>query len=40
MEQDPNLLTEDNLTAAYGIYVYHIEAKGIGNKTESQVLIK
>ena len=35
-----NLLTEDNLTAAYGIYVYHIEAKGIGDKIGKLALIK
>jgi hypothetical protein len=25
-----NLLTENNLTPASGIYIYHIEAEGIG----------
>ena len=35
-----DLLTKDNLTAAYGIYVYHIEAKGIGDKIGKLALIK
>ena len=35
-----DLLTKDNLTAAYGIYVYHIEASGIGEKIGKLAIIK
>ena len=35
-----DLLTKDNLTAAYGIYVYHIEAAGIGEKIGKLAIIK
>ena len=35
-----DLLTKDNLTAAYGIYVYHIEATGIGEKIGKLAIIK
>ena len=35
-----DLLTKDNLTAAYGIYVYHIEAEGIGEKIGKLAIIK
>ena len=35
-----DLLTKDNLTAAYGIYVYHIEAAGIGEKIGKVAIIK
>ena len=35
-----DLLTKDNLTVAYGIYVYHIEAKGIGEKIGKLAIIK
>ncbi|QQS36540.1 MAG: hypothetical protein IPM56_00890 [Ignavibacteriales bacterium] len=35
-----NLLTRDNLSASYGIYIYHIEAPGIGTKTGKFAIIK
>jgi hypothetical protein len=35
-----DLLTKDNLTAAYGIYVYHIDASGIGEKIGKLAIIK
>ncbi len=35
-----DLLTEDNLTAAYGIYVYHVEADGVGEKVGKLAIIK
>ena len=35
-----DLLTEDNLTAAYGIYVYHVEADGFGEKVGKLAIIK
>jgi len=35
-----DLLTKDNLSIAYGIYIYHIEAKGIGEKTGKFAVIK
>ncbi|MEO9885578.1 MAG: hypothetical protein ABJR05_05175 [Balneola sp.] len=35
-----NMLTKDNLEIAYGIYIYHVEAKGIGNKTGKFAVIK
>ena len=35
-----DLLTKDNLTAAYGIYVYHIEAAGVGEKIGKLAIIK
>jgi hypothetical protein len=35
-----NMLTKDNLEIAYGIYLYHVEAKGIGNKTGKFAVIK
>tara|TARA_B100001996_G_scaffold287271_1_gene227514 strand:+ start:21 stop:1319 length:1299 start_codon:yes stop_codon:yes gene_type:complete len=35
-----DLLTKDNLTAAYGIYVYHVEAMGIGEKIGKLAIIK
>ena len=35
-----DLLTRDELTAAYGVYVYHIDAPGIGQKIGKFALIK
>lgn len=35
-----NMLTKDNLEIAYGIYIYHVEAKGIGNKLGKFAVIK
>lgn len=35
-----DLLTKDNLTAAYGIYIYHIDAPGIGEKIGKLALVK
>ena len=30
-----DLLTNDNLSAAFGVYVYHVDAGGLGEKLES-----
>jgi len=35
-----NLLTRDNLSVSYGIYIYHIEAPGIGEKLGKFAVIK
>ena len=35
-----NLLTRDNLDAAYGVYVYHIDAPGIGEKIGKFAIVK
>jgi len=35
-----DLLTKDNLTASYGIYIYHIEAPGIGEKIGKFAIVK
>jgi hypothetical protein len=35
-----NMLTRDNLAISYGVYVYHIEAPGIGEKTGKFAVIK
>ncbi len=35
-----NLRTEENIEAAYGVYVYIVQAPGIGNKTGKFALIK
>jgi len=35
-----NLLTRDNLTVSYGLYIYHVEAPGIGEKVGKFALIK
>lgn len=34
------MLTKDNLNIAYGVYVYHVEAPGIGDKTGKFAVIK
>lgn len=35
-----DLLTKDNLTASYGIYIYHVEAPGIGEHIGKFAVIK
>ena len=35
-----NLLTRDNLSAAYGVYIYHVDAPGIGEKIGKFAIIK
>ncbi|MCD6101396.1 MAG: hypothetical protein J7K33_12550 [Candidatus Marinimicrobia bacterium] len=35
-----NLLTEDNLSASYGVYIYHVEAPGIGEHVGKFAIIK
>lgn len=35
-----NLLTRDNLSASYGIYIYHVDAPGIGKKAGKFAIIK
>ncbi|MEK9138461.1 MAG: hypothetical protein AAB393_15150, partial [Bacteroidota bacterium] len=35
-----NLLTRDNLSVAYGVYIYHIDAPGIGQKIGKFAVIK
>ena len=35
-----NLLTRDNLPAAYGVYIYHVDAPGIGEKVGKFAVIK
>ena len=35
-----NLLTKDNLSASYGIYIYHVDAPGIGSKAGKFAIIK
>ena len=35
-----NLLTRDNLAVAYGVYIYHVDAPGIGEKVGKFALIK
>ncbi|MEW5798286.1 MAG: hypothetical protein AB1728_04710 [Bacteroidota bacterium] len=35
-----NLLTRDNLPASYGVYIYHIDAPGIGEKIGRFAIIK
>jgi hypothetical protein len=35
-----NLLTRDNLAASYGIYIYHVDAPGIGEKVGKFAVIK
>jgi len=38
--QEWDLLTKDNMDVSYGIYVYHIKAPGIGEKTGRLLVIK
>lgn len=35
-----DLLTKDNLAAAYGVYVYHVDAPGVGEHVGKFALIK
>jgi hypothetical protein len=35
-----NLLTRDNLSVAYGVYIYHVDAPGIGEKIGKFAVIK
>jgi hypothetical protein len=35
-----NLLTRDNLSAAYGVYIYHVDAPGVGEKVGKFAIIK
>jgi len=35
-----NLLSKDNLEVSYGIYLYHIQAPGVGEKTGTFAIIK
>ncbi|MGB2868977.1 MAG: hypothetical protein WBD36_11035 [Bacteroidota bacterium] len=35
-----NLLTRDNLAASYGVYIYHVDAPGIGDKIGKFAVIK
>ncbi len=37
---DWDMLSKDNLQIAYGVYVYHIEAPGIGEKIGKFAVIK
>jgi len=38
--EDWDLLTRDNLGVAYGVYVYHVEAPGVGEKIGKFAVIK
>ncbi|MFN1834103.1 hypothetical protein AB2B38_002480 [Balneola sp. MJW-20] len=35
-----NMLTKDNLEISYGVYLYHVEAKGVGEKIGKFAVIK
>ena len=35
-----DILNKDNLTASYGVYIYHIEANGIGEKIGKLAIVK
>jgi len=35
-----DLLSKDNLEIAYGVYIYHVSAPGIGNKIGKFAIIK
>ena len=37
---DWDLLTKDRLSASYGVYIYHIDAPGIGTKVGKFAIIK
>ena len=34
------VLTEDNLSAAYGMYIYHVDAPNIGEKIGKLAIVK
>jgi len=38
--EDWNMLTKDNLAISYGVYIYHVEAPGIGEKIGKFAVIK
>jgi hypothetical protein len=35
-----NMLSKDNLEISYGIYIYHVKAEGIGEKTGKILVLK
>jgi hypothetical protein len=35
-----DMLTKDNLSIAYGVYVYHVEAPSVGEKVGKFAVIK
>jgi hypothetical protein len=35
-----NMLSKDNLEISYGIYIYHVQAEGIGEKIGKFVVLK
>ena len=35
-----DVLSKDNMEIAYGVYVYHIEAPGLGEKIGRLIIIK
>src|SRR5690606_30089757 len=35
-----DLMSEDGLTVSYGVYLYHVEAPGFGEKTGTFAIIK
>ena len=35
-----DLLTKDRLAVSYGVYIYHVEAPGIGEKVGKFAIIK
>ncbi len=35
-----NLVTEDGMDIAYGLYIYHVDAPGIGEKIGKFAIIK
>ena len=35
-----DLLTNDNLSAAFGVYVYHVDAGGLGEKVGKLAIVK
>ncbi len=37
---DWDLLSKDNLDVAYGVYIYHVEAPGVGEKIGKFAVIK
>lgn len=38
--EDWNMLSKDNLSISYGVYVYHVEAPGVGDKVGKFAVIK
>ncbi len=35
-----DLLTKDNLSASYGVYIYHVEAPGVGEHVGKFAIVK